>query len=1240
MIRNILTITNFLIAIYSFAQTQANIKFSHISIEQGLSQSVVFDIFQDRDGLLWFGTQDGLNKFDGYKFTIYQNDPKDVISKDNYYKSLSNNSVRSICEDKNGTLWIGTESGGLNKYDKYIDKFTVYSNDPNDPYSLSSNEIRTVYEDAAGTIWIGTFGGGLNKLDKKTGKFTIYKNIKNDPRSLSNNNVMAIWEDRSGILWIGTNGGGLNVLDRKSGKFKSIINNPNDAQSLSSNNILSIYEDRSGNIWIGTDGGGINKIDKKSGKITIYKNIPEDIQSLSNNTVWAIMEDNAGTIWVGTFGGGLNKLDKQSGKFIVFKNEQLDGQSLSNNFIYSLFQDKSGTIWIGNYGGGLNKFDKNTGKFAVYRRNPSVIVNQEKQLPCLSSNAIRSVMVDKSGLLWIGTRGGGLNMYDKTTGVYTIFKNDPNDINSISNNAVYSILEDNSGTIWVGTFGGGLNKFDRETGKFIVFKNNPQDPKSISSNAIRVIKEDKSGSLWIGTDGGGLNKFDKVSEEFTVYKNDPEKADNVAITKNGNLQSLSNNAVYSIYIASDETIWIGTDGGLNKFDKRSGKFFVYKTNPIDPYSLSNNSVYSILEDKNGIIWIGTDGGGLNKMIKIKDNSPHKFLSKWKNFSINENEDSEIINFKSYTIYEGLPNNCIYSIVEDGKGNLWLTTNKGLCKFTPLSITSENKKNSGTALIRNYDTYDGLPSNEFNLGANFKCKNGILYFGSINGLISFHPDSIIDDTIKPPVIITNFLLFNKEVDILPIENIINKGDSLKGRIIHINENSFIPQSISYSKNLTLSYNDKVFTFEFAALHYSVPGKNQYAYKMEGFDKDWNYVGTRRYASYTNLSPGDYTFRVKASNCDGIWNETGVSIKITILPPFWQTWWFRSLIALSVISIISIYIKWRERKLKRDKLILEATVKERTEQLSEANEELNLQNEEISAQRDNLQSFNTELQHKNQEIEEQRDKIQEQKSQIELKNINITASITYAKRIQSAILPPQELINKLIPDSFILYKPKSIVSGDFYWLDYYDQYIYIAVVDCTGHGVPGALMSVVGYNMLNQAIKEKQIYNPANIINFLGNNLSQTLRQTETDTSLRDGMDLIICRINKLSLAMEFAGAHCPVYLIRDGQLIEYKTEKFSIGLPFNDKFTGFTSQKIDLKKNDIIYLFTDGYIDQFGGPENKKIMAKQFRELITQVAEKPMYIQKNILDDFIESWRNNFKTENDQTDDITVLGVRI
>jgi ligand-binding sensor domain-containing protein/serine phosphatase RsbU (regulator of sigma subunit) len=1226
--------------IYCFAQNQSDIKFSHISLEQGLSQSVVYDIFQDRDGLLWFGTQDGLNSYDGYKFTVFQNDPKDDVSGGNSNKSLSNNSVRGICEDNSGVLWICTENGGVNRFDKYSGKFTVYKNEPNNPACISSNASRCIYADWSGNIWIGTDGGGLNKLEIKSGKITVFKHNPEDPGSISSNNILVIMEDKSGLLWVGTSRGGLNVLDKNTGKFKTFINNPEDNNSISSNNIQSIYEDRAGIIWIGTDGGGLNSYNKQTGKFINYKNTAGDAYSLSNNNVWEILEDNTGQLWVSTYGGGLNKFDNKTGKFTIFKNDPLEKQSLSNNYIYSLYQDNTGTIWAGTYGGGLNKFNKNTGKFTIYRKKPNQTSVNEKESTSLSSNAIRSVLLDRSGCLWIGTRGGGLNKFDKATGKYTIYKNDPGDKNSLSSNSVYAITEDKDGTLWIGTFGGGLNRLDKKTGTFTCYKNDPADSNSLSSNAIRTMMADKEGNLWIGTDGGGLNKFNIKTGKFTVYRNDPDSD-----SENEGPESLSNNFVYSVFESSDGTLWAGTDGGVNKLDKKTGKFYKYQSDPLDPYSLSNNSVYAIIQDKTGTIWVGTDGGGLNRLIRLKDHSPHRFISRWKNIKIENNGDEEIIKFKRYTIYDGLPNNCIYAIAEDGKGNLWLTTNKGLCKFSPPMHSASGLSDAVLPYIRNYDTYDGLPSNEFNLGAVYNTRKGIIFFGSINGLLSFHPDSLKEDKIRPSVVITNFLLFNKQVNILPFENR-NLKDSIHGKLVSFKGNYYIPQSITYTKEITLSYADKVFTFEFAALHYSIPEKNEYAYFMEGFDKDWNYVGKKRYASYTNLSPGTYTFRVKASNCDGKWNEEGVSIKITILPPFWQTWWFRLIVFIAIISIIAIYIKWRERKLKNDKLILESTVKERTEQLREANEELNLQNEEISAQRDNLQRFNAELKDKNEEIqsqkdeiEEQRDKIQKQKNVIEHKNTNITASITYAKRIQSAILPPQELLNKLIPDSFILFKPKSIVSGDFYWVESTRSHIYFAVVDCTGHGVPGALMSVVGYNLLNQALKEKNIDKPSEIMDYLANNLSKTLRQTDTDTSLRDGMDMILCRVNLLSFKLEFAGAHCPLYLYRDGEITVFKTDKFSIGQLYNEKFSGFESKEIELRKNDIIYLFTDGYIDQFGGDANKKIMAKRFREIISQIAEKSMEKQKQVLDRFLEDWKSKLDNDKDQTDDITVMGIR-
>lgn len=815
-----------------FAQKD-NLKFERISIADGLSQNTVYCILQDRKGFMWFGTQDGLNKFDGYDFKVYKHDPQNP-------NSLSNNVVRAIYEGGDGTLWIGTNGGGLNKLvlagsNRDDEAFTVYKNDPQNSSSLSDNYVLSIVGDSRpeeNVLWIGTRYGGLNKFEIATGKFTRHQNDPHNDSSLSDNYILSIYEDSrhdGRRLWIGTYGGGLNKLDRERGIFSRVEHDSSGANSLGHDQIRTIFEDRAGALWIGT-GGGLDKLvlegaNQHAVTIKHYHHDPNDPASLSASAVWSIFEDQSGRLWIGT-GNGLNRFDREAEKFYHYHHDPNDPNSLSENYIRTIGEDRSGMLWIGTWNGGLNKLDRRRGMFAHYRNIPN-------DSNSLSHNNVRAFYEDSrdgGSTLWIGTRGGGLIKFDRKEQTFKQYTDDRDDPNDLSHNYVWSILEDRAGRFWIGTYGDGLKRFDRKKERFTHYRHDPANPNSLSHKSVMPIYEDRFGTLWIGTDGG-LNKFDPETETFKHYKHDPNDS-----------ASLSRNGIWSIFEDHAGRLWIGTDGGgLNRFDREKGVFKHYKNDPDNPQSLSNNHVFCILEDSrhNGTLWLGTWGGGLNKF----DAATEKFVH--------------------YTEKDGLPNDVVYGILADDHGNLWLSTNKGISRF-----------NIATETFKNYNTHDGLQSHEFNAGAYHKSKGGEMFFGGINGFNAFYPGEIKDNTYIPPIVITAFKKFDQ----------IAKRD------------------IAAADDIALSYKDKYLTFEFVALDYTNPEKNQYAYKMEGFDENWINAGARRFASFTNLDPGNYVFKVKGSNSDGVWNEDGVAVKIAIAPPPWKTWWAYALYVLFAAGLL--------------------------------------------------------------------------------------------------------------------------------------------------------------------------------------------------------------------------------------------------------------------------------------------------------------------------------------------------
>lgn len=820
--------TGFLLLLYIFFSANIfsesrNIKFESISNEEGLSQSIVYCTLQDSRGFLWFGTEDGLNRYDGYQFLIFRHDQKNP-------DSISHNDIRVILEDRSGFLWIGTFHGGLTKYDPETGNFSHYRKTSGNPRTLSNDAIWSIHQDQSGILWIGT-DEGLNKFNSKTNTFSVYKCDLNDPfnkHNPSGNEIYSILGDENpDVLWIGTKSGGLDKFNIKTEIFTHYKTGDNSKTASTKDQhkseIYTIYKDRKNMLWIGTDGNGLSKFNQNTEQFTHYRANPLKPKSLSNNIVKAIFEDSSGVLWVGT-DSGLNKFEKKTEEFTIYKNHPNKPDSLSHNEIRSIYEDKSGILWIGTYGGGINKHITKQQKFIHYKSEPD-------NLNSLSNNIVWSFCEDREEILWIGTHGGGLNKFDRKNNLFTIYKTDLKDPNSINNNSVRQVFEDRSGVLWLGTNGGGLNKFNKKTGKIIQYKNDPNNSKSLSHNEIRSIYEDRSRVLWIGTHGGGLNRFNKKDESFTRFQAN-EKVPG----------SLSNNVIRYIYEDHSKTLWIATyGGGLNKFNRKDNKFIHYRADPNDPKKLSNDYIFAIYEDISHNLWIGTWGGGLNRF------------------------DTKKEIFYRYSIDDGLPSNSIYGILEDNNQNLWISTTNGLSKF-----------NIKTEKFRNYSKTNGLQSNEFNGGAYYKSLSGEMFFGGINGFNAFYPDAIVDNQYIPPIIITSFQKMNKKIK--------------------------LDKPITAIDTINLSYKDYFFSFEFAALDYTIPIENKYAYKMEGLDEDWIYTSSdKRFASYTTLDSGTYVFRVKGSNNDGVWNEKGKALTIIISPPVWKTWWFQFLSAILLIFV---------------------------------------------------------------------------------------------------------------------------------------------------------------------------------------------------------------------------------------------------------------------------------------------------------------------------------------------------
>ncbi len=823
-----------------------HVRFERLSVEHGLSQSTVNCILQDSQGFMWFGTKDGLNRFDGYTFQVYRHDPEDP-------QSPSHNQVMSIYEDADGALWIGTYGGGLDRFDPQTGLWHHYQHDPNDPDSLSHNNVRFVYGDRDGTLWIATHGGGLDRFDRETEQFTHHKPDSDDRFGLADWLIDSVYEDRAGRLWIGSNNEGLVRFDRSTQRLTHYRHEPEDPQSLSASMLLTgITEDTEGMLWVATF-DGLNRFDPQTGRAVRYYHDPNDPQSLSHNIVQALYRDHSGVIWIGT-AGGLDRLDPQAETFTRYQNDPGDAHSLSSNLVMSIYEDRAGALWIGTMGGGLSRLGGTLGRFRQYTSDPG-------DPNSLSNSNVEAVWEDRAGMLWIGTSGGGLNGFNRTTGEWRHFRHDPDDPHSLGDDIVSSILEDRSGRLWVGTALGGLCQLDRGSERCARYLADPNDPNhSLSYSAIRALYEDREGLLWIGTHGDGINVLDPETGHVAHYENDPDEPN-----------SLGNDWVLTLYEDSERNLWIGTrDAGLDRFDRERGRFIHYRHDPSDSESLGSGAVQAVYEGSTGVLWVGTDGGGLSKL------------------------DRQRNAFARYTDLDGLPSNSVVGILEDDLGYLWLSTGHGISRLDPRSET-----------FRNYDVRDGLQNSVFIGGASFKSDSGEMFFGGFNGVSVFDPGRIEANPYVPPIVLTALTQDGRDIDLgLP------------------------PGSV---RELTLRRPNGFFEFEYAALSYTQPEKNRYAYKLEGFDADWNDVGTRRLGSYGNLPAGRYILRIKGSNNDGVWNEEGLTVHVTVVPQFWETWWFWGIASVVLAGGAVGGYRLRVRNIEARSQLLEGLVEERTSQL---------------------------------------------------------------------------------------------------------------------------------------------------------------------------------------------------------------------------------------------------------------------------------------------------------------------
>lgn len=1061
----------FILAAYPLLSQQ--LRFKAITSDEGLSTNYITCITQDDLGFMWFGSQDGLNKYDGRRqVKIFKHDPTNP-------QTLSNSEITALKQVRKDLFLIGTREG-LNFFSPVNEKFSKFQLYHGKPES----KVNTIFQLDSTHALIGT-EDGLYKLDLETRNV-----VKEYLKAVDKVNVSCI-ERINNRIYIGTLGKGLwQLVGDKLEKVELV--KPDlfkvDDTELESVTHMSQYGNK---LYLGTYGFGIFKVDAHDyeieSRITFARqNSQSDFIkdfAIKNNKVFAATA--YGFLVYNLISEEVNFYTKQEASF-----------SINSNHCQCVFIDGENNYWVGTELGGVNVSFFQSLKFS------SSNFNYETEFP-----NIYALYENKKGSVLLG----GVKTFhdlDLANGNFV------NHSAPFGSNTILTIVRENeaSNIYWIGTWGSGVFRYDMSTRKVKNFLSN-----KLGGTIVCMMVD--GGNLYAGSVGDGLFKIDLTTFEITNFT-----------TGDG----LPNQSVNTIFKDSKKNIWLGTyDGGLVKmkgFDT-NGKLPIEKiySSKGKPGQIASNIIFGVNEDKNGSIWAAT-ATGLSKLLPNQS-------------------------FRNFYEKDGLSNTYLYSILEDSLHNFWMSSNSGIIRFNPLQPEKE-------IVFKNYGVKDGLVNTEYNMGAAFTSTLGYMYFGGPKGFNAFRPTSIKDNLHVPNVYIIGYKRGGTDVE----------TDTL----------------ITYKRHIDLSWEENYFQFELVALDYTDPTKNKFKYKLEGYDKEWSAPTNINVIGYSNLPGGDYVLKLKAANNDGVWNDKGYEISISVIPPFWQTKWFYILVFVLGIGLVYVIMQYRTRAIKKENKILENKVAERTKELEE-------------------------------------------------KNRDITSSIEYARRIQEAILPSKENIFNKLHKVFILYRPKDIVSGDFYWFGEKDGTKIFAVVDCTGHGVPGAFMSMIGHNLLHQIVTEKAIIDPAEILNNLHKGIQVALRQGNNEINTNDGMDVSIITINDVKKEVKWAGANRPLILIdANGVLTKYDGDKFPVGGAQLDVERTFTTKLVDVKIASMAYMFSDGYADQFGGDKGKKFMVRRFHDLLTTIHLYSAEQQQKVLQENFDDWRQG----HEQVDDVLIVGIEI
>jgi ligand-binding sensor domain-containing protein/serine phosphatase RsbU (regulator of sigma subunit) len=1065
---------------------------------------------------------------------------------------------------------------------------------------LSQSSVNTILQDSIGFLWIGT-QDGLNKYDGYV--FDHFRYLPDTP-SLSHNTVRCLAEGKNGILWVGTDWG-LNKLSRTMGyEWTYLIPERKDSAVLEKPAIYAVLEDADGHVWIRTE-RRLERLDPETGQFTSFDLFYDEGNVAGYPSASSMREDSQGRIWIGTK-DGLQVFDKASQSIIRYTVSGNIG--LKNDHVRVLYIDDRERIWVGT-GDGLYLYQPvddvfidvgdsihelkgiNVLSLSVSSRG-TLLAGTDRALvivqPDLSGarihtsfnrdelntpfTSIYTIYEDASEIWWLGTYGGLVKIDQKPRKFQVINQRNPL-IRGLSSYMISSIYQEENGDLWLGTSRRGLNLVRKETGRVIRYARNAGPGRWLINDHIHKVYKDRSGNLWVGTSDGVNVRMAGTNYFYRFCEREP-------LVSCG---YFNRRQVNDILEDSNGNIWFAASNGLHRYNPATGVIRSYNQIYNGSESLALQDVYCLLEDHRGWIWVGSAVGLIKK---------YPDEEKYEVFQAGILNQSTNIN-----------NNTVLSLLLDSKQQLWVGTASGLNRYDPsgnsftyisdpielaeLRIYGMQEDANGNLWMSSdrglsrydpdlesyiqYGSADGLQNYEYLPGSCYRDREGRLYFGGISGLNIFHPDSIQFNPHVPKLSFTRY--------VKPREQ---GGDSK-------------PLFLDHARRVIVERGVQISTIQFAALEFTAPEQNRYLYKLVKKDQEglWIHLREQHFLPLFNLSPGTWTLSVRGSNNDLVYAEDEIEIEIVIPYPFWSK-------TIAIVIYVAVGL-----------LLLLLIIQLRTVNLRRTNRML--REKEITAKQ-----------------------IARQREELVMKNKNITDSILYAKRIQIALLPSSDSFRTILPDSFVLFKPKDIVSGDFYWINQHGDKIYVAAVDCTGHGVPGAFVSIIGFELFRKITASKQGSNPAMILDALNENFSDIFSDGE-QVYLNDGMDLSLFILDMKEKSLDYSGAFNPLYLVRNETIIEVKADRFSIGadIHFSAERKLFKSHKIYLQANDVIYIFTDGYADQFGGPEGKKFKYRRFRHLLLTIHKLPMEKQRSILDASIEEWKGGM----DQVDDILVIGIK-